>query len=959
MKIPRYQAQVSPTNEAPGQQFRTRYNPNLAANAELAKGKPLSTALTEIGEFARVRYELARDNLLNEVTLATDEKMSEAFKEMSESRDFNRVLDGDNPLWSQKMTTLKSELKNTLGKDKYSNAKFDAYFGQSELRSKLKLRGVIDQKVKQAAIEYRNMQHQSYVDTYGVVNGDINEAQKGLQLLTVGNQTLANKKINGQPYVGSLDKMSKQTKAALYLSAKKSLEAKVFDGENVLPTSIAENILQSVMNNDTEADDSYTSKLLKLVKETHGPIEALKLIYSVARMGEAFEKLEQRSEVLEAKKFKEYDKELESANKLSKKVEADFYKAQVNEVKSGLNDLDFQMENWGDISKLGPEIEKTKIELEALSTKAFELDQTELGRKIEKSLEGLKIVEDQATLGKEWNETMSFKEKSELMGVINSGKSIDDIFGIETNFDSIDTKTNEGLAVAEYLQGLWEKELENLGKSKNDLTGWGLDNIDRSENKNKPENLNLELLLGQSDDASKSEITKLVNFARQVHQDTNIRADQTADINYLPKELADQLNNQVFAQSSDMGDLGVLQALFEHFEPHGIYDDVLRQLGKDEALFVVGDLIRNGSNDDARKVMAGLRTLKNNSNLVVGDLKKTDSFIAPFREVMDLSDSAMAQTAELYAKAAQAWLITESNLGEKYVLPPDAEDSEKNDMAVQFQKDAENVLQVVLGQNDIGSDNPAGGMQNVFSEEIKTLVPDFFTKSDLLLYMNRFDPMKDANLLDGQIIDENVLKDIRAGENIKIMPVAAPNTDKNLYLVLHEQPDGRFLHVPVLDDLKLDTGKLLQIDFDNKKIRKFQELEAIDIAKDLEFTLKQSLFGTSKTFTSFDEYKKQKQVSFEKAIRSNVGMLLYKMGIESDLIQSFGSLETWQNPDVAWVDLPDDKKREYEWLWNKHKGQFKGNAKLAWDIFRNDFVPWFKETMTEPGLPGGFGRPRN
>ena len=97
-----------------------------------------------------------------------------------------------------------------------------------------------------------------------------------------------------------------------------------------------------------------------------------------------------------------------------------------------------------------------------------------------------------------------------------------------------------------------------------------------------------------------------------------------------------------------MGDLGVLMALYEHFEPQGIYDDVLRQLGKDEALFVVGDLIRNGNNDDARKVMAGLRTLRNNSNLVVGNLKKTDSFIAPLRGVMNLSDSAMAETAELY-----------------------------------------------------------------------------------------------------------------------------------------------------------------------------------------------------------------------------------------------------------------------------------------------------------------------
>jgi len=954
MKIPLYQAQVSPTNEAPGQQFRTRYNPNLAANTELAKGKPLSTALTEIGEFARVRYELARDNLLNEVTLATDEKMAEAFKEMSESRDFNRVLDGDNPLWTQKMTTLKSELKNTLGKDKYSNAKFDAYFAQSELRSKLKLRGVIDRKVKQAAIQYRNMQKQNFVDTFGVADGDINEAKKGLVMLDVGDQTLANKKVNGQPYVGSLENMSKQTKAALYLSAKKSLEAKVFDGENVLPTAIAENILQSVMNNDTEADDSYTSQLLKLVKETHGPIETLKLIYSVARMGEAFEKLEQRSEVLEAKKFKEYDKELEEANRLSKKIEADFYKAQVNEVKSGLNDLNFQMENWGDISKLGPEIDKTKIELEALSTKAFELDQTELGRKIEKSLEGLKIVEDQATLGKEWNEIMSFKEKSELMGVINSGKSIDDIFGIETNFDTINTATNEGLAVAEYLQGLWEKELENLGKSKNDLTGWGLNNIDRFENRNKPENLNLELLLSQSNDDTEAEITKLVNFARQVHQDPNIRADQTADINYLPKELADQLNNQVFAQSSDMGDLGVLQALFEHFEPHGIYDDVLRQLGKDEALFVVGDLIRNGNNDDARKVMAGLRLLKNNPNAVSGSLSKLDNFRNPLSEIMDITDPAMAETAKLYAKAAQAWLITDSlsptsSETNKYDLPLGSLEEDKIAMAQRLEEDIENALQVALGQIDIGSDNPVGGMQNVFTydddAEINTLVPDFFTKSDLLLYMNKFDPMIDANLLDNQMIDENVAKDIRAGENIKIMPVATPNTKENLYLVLHEQPDGRFLPVPVLNDLKMNTGNLLQINFDNKRIGKFQELEAIDIAKDLEFTFQ------GETFTSFDEYKKQKQASADKAIRSNVGMLLYKMGIEFDLIKSFGNVETLKSPGVSWVDLSNDKKQEYEKLWNKHKGNFKATAEQGWDMFTNDFVPWFKEAITKPGLP--------
>ena len=39
-------------------------------------------------------------------------------------------------------------------------------------------------------------------------------------------------------------------------------------------------------------------------------------------------------------------------------------------------------------------------------------------------------------------------------------------------------------------------------------------------------------------------------------------------------------------------------------------------------------------------------------------------------------------------------------------------------------------------------------------------------------------------------------------------------------------------------------------------------------------------------------------------------MLLYKMGIESDLIKSFGDVETLKSPGVSWVDLSDDKKQE-------------------------------------------------
>ena len=103
MKLPIYTPQVAPTNEAPGRAFQVRRNANLEAQTQLSKGVPLSQALSEVSQFSKVRIEMARDNLLNQATLGADEKIFEAFKELSESNDFNRVLDGENPLWNEKI----------------------------------------------------------------------------------------------------------------------------------------------------------------------------------------------------------------------------------------------------------------------------------------------------------------------------------------------------------------------------------------------------------------------------------------------------------------------------------------------------------------------------------------------------------------------------------------------------------------------------------------------------------------------------------------------------------------------------------------------------------------------------------------------------------------------------------------------------------------------------------------
>ena len=170
MRLPLYQAQVSPTSEAPGRPFQARRNANLEAQTQLSKGAPLSQALAEVNNITAVRINMARENLLSEATLGLDEKLDQAFREFKQygspntkfsGKSFNKVLDGENPFWDQRMETIKSELKQSLGKDKYMNNKFDLYFNQSELRGRLKLRGIIDTKVRAAAVEHRNMLLQS------------------------------------------------------------------------------------------------------------------------------------------------------------------------------------------------------------------------------------------------------------------------------------------------------------------------------------------------------------------------------------------------------------------------------------------------------------------------------------------------------------------------------------------------------------------------------------------------------------------------------------------------------------------------------------------------------------------------------------------------------------------------------------------------------------------------------
>lgn len=151
MRIPIYKAQSQATSEAPGKSFTARKNVQLAAQTELAKGAPLTAFADEVAKFSLERYKITRNNLLNEADLAADESLMNLKNELEKSPNYNRVLDGDNPLWTEQSEAIKNKLLETIGSDKYSQKAFNLRFKQNELKHRNQLRNEIDRRVNIAS----------------------------------------------------------------------------------------------------------------------------------------------------------------------------------------------------------------------------------------------------------------------------------------------------------------------------------------------------------------------------------------------------------------------------------------------------------------------------------------------------------------------------------------------------------------------------------------------------------------------------------------------------------------------------------------------------------------------------------------------------------------------------------------------------------------------------------------
>ena len=175
MRIPIYRAQVQRTNEAPGRSFSARMDARPFVEAALQKGASTRALADAVGAYAEQRGKMIAEAEYNETALALDEEIRTATYDLSRSNDIGNIFDGKK-LWEKRMKSIQS---NVLGRVKNSNVrrKLDFSFNQSEIQSRFRLQGVVDDKIikrDQAAIAARQTNAVAALSQIGATTADYN-----------------------------------------------------------------------------------------------------------------------------------------------------------------------------------------------------------------------------------------------------------------------------------------------------------------------------------------------------------------------------------------------------------------------------------------------------------------------------------------------------------------------------------------------------------------------------------------------------------------------------------------------------------------------------------------------------------------------------------------------------------------------------------------------------------------
>ena len=147
MRIPVYRAQASLTTATPGRSITARKDPRPFIQQAQQEGKVISTALSEVGQYAKMRYDSEQDLLLSQGLLEAEEGIRMSADDLSKTSRPSNVFGGDK-LWDQQTGELRDSVLDKIGSDRFTRSKFLERFNQMELSARFQLKGQIDDRIE-------------------------------------------------------------------------------------------------------------------------------------------------------------------------------------------------------------------------------------------------------------------------------------------------------------------------------------------------------------------------------------------------------------------------------------------------------------------------------------------------------------------------------------------------------------------------------------------------------------------------------------------------------------------------------------------------------------------------------------------------------------------------------------------------------------------------------------------
>ena len=285
MKIPLYTSQGQMSRDTPGRSISARMS-MAGPRAIQEQGKVLGTAISEVNQFATMRYNMITEINRNEAIFGAKEQLAEAARTISKGKDFLKALDkppGENTksTWEQTTEAIRNKLYDTIGPDRVARQQFNEAFKQTELSTRFSLRDLIDTKIearlKAAAKSNEEQLIARLSNPYGPTMDDVEfELQSHDQMINLGiEKQIYNPELKGKIKPALLSKIAKNVAISYggqtpsraiglqnMLKVFDALEAKVIDEDtakeqiaslNLPQSNYVSNLLLSIPRNEAYA----------------------------------------------------------------------------------------------------------------------------------------------------------------------------------------------------------------------------------------------------------------------------------------------------------------------------------------------------------------------------------------------------------------------------------------------------------------------------------------------------------------------------------------------------------------------------------------------------------------------------------------------------------------------------------------------------------------------------------